>query len=58
MPGGGGYGDPFARDPALVARDVRYGLIEPAQAEGEYGVVLTTKGEVNAAATNRRRASR
>ena len=21
-PGGGGYGDPFARDPALVARDV------------------------------------
>jgi N-methylhydantoinase B len=58
MPGGGGYGDPFARDPALVARDVRYGLIEPAQAEEEYGVVLTTKGEVNAAATNRRRASR
>ena len=58
MPGGGGYGDPFARDPALVARDVRYDLIEPAQAEGEYGVVLTTKGEVNAAATNRRRASR
>ena len=58
MPGGGGYGDPFARDPALVARDVRYGLIEPAQAEGEYGVVLTTKGEVNAAATYRRRASR
>ena len=58
MPGGGGYGDPFARDPALVARDVRYGLIEPAQAEEEYGVVLTTKGEVNAAATNRRRATR
>jgi N-methylhydantoinase B len=58
MPGGGGYGDPFARDPALVARDVHYGLIEPAQAEEEYGVVLTTKGEVNAAATNRRRASR
>jgi N-methylhydantoinase B len=57
MPGGGGYGDPFARDPALVARDVRYGLIEPAQAEEEYGVVLTTKGEVNAAATNRRRAT-
>jgi N-methylhydantoinase B len=58
MPGGGGYGDPFARDPALVARDVRYGLIKPDQAEAEYGVVLTTKGEVNAAATNRRRASR
>ena len=24
-PGGGGYGDPFARDPALVARDVGRG---------------------------------
>ena len=58
MPGGGGYGDPFARDPALVARDVHYGLIEPGQAEAEYGVVLTAEGEVNAAATHRRRASR
>lgn len=58
MPGGGGYGDPFARDPALVARDVRYGLIEADQAEAEYGVILTAEGEVNAAATHRRRASR
>ncbi|MCA3450359.1 MAG: hydantoinase B/oxoprolinase family protein [Rhodobacter sp.] len=58
MPGGGGYGDPFARDPALVARDVRYGLIEADQAEAEYGVILTAQGEVNAAATHRRRASR
>ena len=58
MPGGGGYGDPFARDPALVARDVYYGLIELGQAEAEYGVVLTAEGEVNAAATHRRRASR
>jgi N-methylhydantoinase B len=58
MPGGGGYGDPFARDPALVARDVHYGLIELGQAEAEYGVVLTAEGEVNAAATHRRRASR
>ncbi len=58
MPGGGGYGDPFARDPALVARDVRYGLIEADQAEAEYGVILTAQGEVNAAATHRRRAFR
>jgi N-methylhydantoinase B len=58
MPGGGGYGDPFARDPALVARDVHYGLIEPGQAEAEYGVVLTNEGEVDMAATHRRRASR
>lgn len=51
MPGGGGYGDPFTRDPALVARDVRYGLIEPEQAEADYGVVLTAAGEPDAAAT-------
>jgi N-methylhydantoinase B len=58
MPGGGGYGDPFARDPALVARDVRYGLIEPAQAEAEYGVILAAGGEADMAATAKRRASR
>jgi N-methylhydantoinase B len=58
MPGGGGYGDPFARDPALVARDVRYGLIEAAQAETEYGVILAANGDADMAATARRRASR
>ena len=58
MPGGGGYGDPLTRDPALVARDVRYGLIEADQAEAEYGVILTAEGDVNAAATHRRRAFR
>lgn len=58
MPGGGGYGDPFARDPALVARDVRYGLIDPAQAETEYGVILAPNGQVDAEATARRRAAR
>ncbi len=58
MPGGGGYGDPFARDPALVARDLRYGLIEAAQAEAEYGVVLDAHGEPDLAATATRRAAR
>ena len=58
MPGGGGYGDPFARDPALVARDLRYGLIEAAQAEAEYGVVLDARGEPDLAATAARRAAR
>jgi N-methylhydantoinase B len=58
MPGGGGYGDPFARDPALVARDVRYGLIEAEAAESEYGVVLTAGGEPDLAATLRLRAAR
>lgn len=58
MPGGGGYGDPFARDPAQVARDVRYGLIGAEQAEIDYGVVLTAAGEPDLAATEARRASR
>ncbi|HWT09078.1 MAG TPA: hydantoinase B/oxoprolinase family protein [Roseomonas sp.] len=58
MPGGGGYGDPFARDPAQVARDVRYGLIEPAQAEADYGVVLAADGQPDQAATAARRAAR
>ena len=48
--GGGGWGDPFERDPALVAQDVEYGLatIEGAKA---YGVVLNDDGSVDAAAT-------
>ena len=36
-PGGGGYGEPGARDPVLVARDVARGYISPAQAATEYG---------------------
>ena len=37
LPGGGGMGDPHARDPALVAADVRDGLVTEAQARAEYG---------------------
>ncbi|MBU8539346.1 hydantoinase B/oxoprolinase family protein [Falsiroseomonas tokyonensis] len=36
-PGGGGYGDPRARDPALVARDVRRGYYTPEQAKAVWG---------------------
>jgi N-methylhydantoinase B len=39
-PGGGGYGDPFERDPALVARDVRRGYYTREQARELFGVVL------------------
>ncbi|MBI4247798.1 MAG: hydantoinase B/oxoprolinase family protein [Candidatus Rokubacteria bacterium] len=38
--GGGGYGDPFARDPALVLADVLDGLVAPEQARQEYGVAI------------------
>jgi N-methylhydantoinase B len=37
LPGGGGMGDPYRRDRALVARDLRDGLITPEQAVADYG---------------------
>ena len=36
-PGGGGYGDPAARDPELVAEDVRLGRYTAAQAKELFG---------------------
>jgi N-methylhydantoinase B len=39
-PGGGGYGDPFTRDPELVRRDVARGYFTVEDAARDYGVVL------------------
>ena len=39
-PGGGGYGDPFLRDPAAVLRDVRAGHVSAESAERDYGVAI------------------
>jgi N-methylhydantoinase B len=39
-PGGGGYGDPLARDPAHVLRDVQEGDVSIAAAAERYGVVI------------------
>ncbi len=39
-PGGGGYGDPFTRDPAAVQHDVRAGFVSLEAAEKAYGVRL------------------
>ena len=50
-PGGGGYGDPFARDPALVARDVRRGYYTAAEGRALFGVALGVDGAVDAPAT-------
>ncbi|HYM32733.1 MAG TPA: hydantoinase B/oxoprolinase family protein [Candidatus Cybelea sp.] len=58
LPGGGGFGDPFTRNAALVAADVASGLIARASAERDYGVVLTADGVVDAAATATLRSSR
>ncbi|MCU1605071.1 MAG: N-methylhydantoinase [Modestobacter sp.] len=38
--GGGGYGNPFEREPELIARDVRNGFVSVGAAEREYGVVV------------------
>jgi N-methylhydantoinase B len=55
MPGGGGRGDPFTRDPVLVSRDVLFGLIDPAAARAEYGVILHADGTPDLDATARHR---
>jgi N-methylhydantoinase B len=49
--GGGGFGDPLARDPERVRRDVRAGYVSAERAHAGYGVVLTPGGDVDAAAT-------
>jgi N-methylhydantoinase B len=42
-PGGGGYGPPLERDPALVIEDVREGFYSDIVARDVYGVVLQTE---------------
>lgn len=39
-PCGGGYGDPLARDPELVLKDVRNGIVTVKAAQEQYGVVI------------------
>jgi N-methylhydantoinase B len=43
-PGGGGYGDPFSRDPKLVWKDVVAGYVTPEAAARDYGVVIRFTG--------------
>ena len=49
--GGGGYGDPLLRDPERVAADVHEGYVSSNAATRLYGVILTTDGTVDTAAT-------
>ena len=58
-PGGGGHGDPLARDPERVLADVREGEVSKEAAERDYGVILKPAGRswlLDAAATQTRRA--
>jgi len=50
--GGGGFGDPLSRAPALVERDVASGYVSAGRARTEYGVVI---GDEKATAALRRR---
>ena len=54
--GGGGWGDPYARDPELVRTDVARGLVTPDGAR-RYGVVIADNHSVDAAATASLRAT-
>ncbi len=59
-PGGGGSGDPHARDPGAVVTDVNEGYVSPEAAERDYGVALVRDGrryQLDAAGTNRLRAA-
>jgi N-methylhydantoinase B len=54
--GGGGFGDPLDRDPALVVADLMQGYVTPGAAETVYGLV-SRAGVVDAEATAARRAA-
>jgi len=48
LPGGGGYGDPFERDPQKVLWDVIEGYVTAQEAESKYGVAVAYRGAVDA----------
>jgi N-methylhydantoinase B len=52
--GGGGFGDPMTRDPALVLEDVLDGKITPEFARERHGIVIGN-GAIDQAATNKLR---
>lgn len=53
--GGGGWGNPLERDPALVKLEIEQGLLTNDGAR-EYGVLFTSNGDVDEAATKELRA--
>lgn len=54
--GGGGYGDPFLRDPEVVLQDVIDGYVSREAAARDYGVVVTERGGIDWPATEQARA--
>lgn len=52
-PGGGGYGSPFERDPALVQADILEGYVSRSRALEAYGVALDADGNIDPDSTAR-----
>ncbi|MFD2501429.1 hypothetical protein ACFSTI_24815 [Rhizorhabdus histidinilytica] len=44
-PGGGGFGDPQARDVAAIAADLRQGRVTPAAVRAAYGEAKAAEAE-------------
>ncbi|MEM6665278.1 MAG: hydantoinase B/oxoprolinase family protein, partial [Pseudomonadota bacterium] len=57
-PGGGGYGDPLARDPDAVAKDVARGYYSSVDAAALYGVMVRADGTADGVATDALREKR
>jgi len=54
--GGGGYGNPYLRDPAQVAEEVKNGIISIEKAKKDYGVIIDPETfEVNLKETEKLR---
>ena len=53
--GGGGFGPPGRRDPALVGRDVQQGKVSPESARTHYRVAVDAEGRVDPERTRRLR---
>jgi N-methylhydantoinase B len=51
LPGGGGFGDPHARDPQSVRDDVLDGLITAEEARRDYAVIIDARGDIDLAET-------
>jgi N-methylhydantoinase B len=56
LPGGGGFGDPRARDARRVLEDVLDGLITAEEARRDYGVAIDAQGWLDPSETERLRA--
>jgi N-methylhydantoinase B len=56
--GGGGYGNPFDRDPARVRDDVDAGYVSRSAAREKYGVEISEDGEIDYESTERLRNDR